>query len=282
MPMEIVRQLPYDHPYRWDGTRFGGPRLWRPNELGSSLALWLDAEDTSTITLNGSTVSQWSDKSGNGRNAAQSTAANQPTFTTSGIFGKPALSFSSASSNWMTTGTLNVAMRNDYTVLAVLFTANTSTNSFWYLCPGFLGGENGGIGADHGIGFNGLSPITGIGLPDTLYQATNPVTSNASTILSWDRTSSTGLLNWFKDGTANGTATGATGARTYNSSMALGAMAQSGASGYLTFTTGEIVVASSVLSVANRQQLEGYLAWKWGLEANLPANHPYKSLPPTA
>ena len=281
MPMEIVRQLPYDHPYRWDGTLFGGPKLWRPDELAGSLALWLDAEDTSSITLNGATVSQWSDKSGNGRNAVQATAANQPTFATSGIFGKPALSFNGTSSNWMTTGTLNVAMQNDYTVLSVLFTANTSTNANWYACPGFLGGEAGGVGPDHGLGFNGLSPITGIGNPDAIYQATNPVTSNASTILSWDRTSSTGVLNWFKDGAANGTATGATGTRTFNTSLALGSMQQAGLAPWLTFTTGEVVVTSSVLSAANRQRLEGYLAWKWGLEANLPSNHPYKLLPPT-
>ena len=31
----------------------------------------------------------------------------------------------------------------------------------------------------------------------------------------------------------------------------------------------------------DRQQLEGYLAWKWGLEANLPVDHPYKNAAPT-
>ena len=30
-----------------------------------------------------------------------------------------------------------------------------------------------------------------------------------------------------------------------------------------------------------RQQTEGYLAWKWGLQGNLPSNHPYKNNPPT-
>jgi hypothetical protein len=44
---------------------------------------------------------------------------------------------------------------------------------------------------------------------------------------------------------------------------------------------GEIIVTSSLAFTDNRQRLEGYLAWKWGLEANLPANHPYKLLPPT-
>jgi hypothetical protein len=280
MPMELVRNLPYDHPYRWDGTLFGGPKLWRPTEI--STALWLDAEDASTITLNGSTVSQWNDKSGNGRNATQATAAAQPTYVASSIGGKPALVFDGASSDWMNTGTLNVAMQNDYTVLAALATTNTSTGSFWYLVPGFLGGERGGVGADHGLGFNGLTPITGVGGPaDAMLQATSPVTSGSPAIAHWDRASTTGTCRWYLNGTSNGQGTGETGARTYNNGMALGSMWENGGGQWLSFRVGEIVVASSVLPTDNRQRLEGYLAWKWGLESNLPANHPYKLLPPT-
>lgn len=48
----------------------------------SGLALWLDASDASSITLDGSSnVSQWNDKSGNGRHVTQSTALNRPGFT---------------------------------------------------------------------------------------------------------------------------------------------------------------------------------------------------------
>jgi hypothetical protein len=40
--------------------------------------LWLDASDLTTITLSGSNVTQWDDKSGNGRNLTQGTAAARP------------------------------------------------------------------------------------------------------------------------------------------------------------------------------------------------------------
>jgi hypothetical protein len=33
-------------------------------------------------------------------------------------------------------------------------------------------------------------------------------------------------------------------------------------------------------SDVNRQKLEGYLAHKWGLGANLPVDHPYKTVGP--
>ena len=34
------------------------------------------------------------------------------------------------------------------------------------------------------------------------------------------------------------------------------------------------------MSIEDRQKLEGYLAWKWGLQASLPSDHPYKSAAP--
>ena len=74
-------------------------RLMRPRASGgfspkniSGLQLWLDAADSSTVTLNSGNVSEWLDKSGNGRNAAQTTAANQPAYTQNGLNGLPVLS----------------------------------------------------------------------------------------------------------------------------------------------------------------------------------------------
>ncbi len=46
----------------------------------SGLGLWLDASDASTLTLNSGNVSELKDKSGNGRNATQETALNQPAY----------------------------------------------------------------------------------------------------------------------------------------------------------------------------------------------------------
>jgi hypothetical protein len=43
----------------------------------------------------------------------------------------------------------------------------------------------------------------------------------------------------------------------------------------------ELIIYSTTLSFFQRQQVEGYLAWKWSLQSNLPANHPYKLFPPS-
>ena len=72
------------------------PRLLRPRATGfspnqiSSLAMWLDANDASSLTLVSSAVSEWKDKA-SGKVFSQTTANNRPTLTT--INGKTALSF---------------------------------------------------------------------------------------------------------------------------------------------------------------------------------------------
>jgi hypothetical protein len=42
----------------------------------------------------------------------------------------------------------------------------------------------------------------------------------------------------------------------------------------------EILVYDRSLTAAQRQAVEGYLAWKWGLTSSLPTDHPYRSIRP--
>jgi hypothetical protein len=43
---------------------------------------------------------------------------------------------------------------------------------------------------------------------------------------------------------------------------------------------GEVIQYDGGLTNVELAQIEGYLAWKWGLVGNLPQNHPYKLYPP--
>jgi hypothetical protein len=54
----------------------------------------------------------------------------------------------------------------------------------------------------------------------------------------------------------------------------------SGAGAALNGLVYEILLFNRALATAQRQQVEGYLAWKWGLVGNLPANHPFRLWPP--
>jgi len=100
------------------------PRLLRPRATGfnpksiSGLAAWYDASASSSLTLNGSTVSQWSDLSGNGRNMTQATAASQPTYNASGLNGKGTLT--TTGTQWMQASAFATASGGKYTVFAVV------------------------------------------------------------------------------------------------------------------------------------------------------------------
>ena len=75
--------------YRRSG---GGEPPLDPRTI-SGMALWLDASNTSSLTFNGSTVSEWRDLSGNERHYSQATPANQPNGSTRTLNGLRALEF---------------------------------------------------------------------------------------------------------------------------------------------------------------------------------------------
>lgn len=43
----------------------------------------------------------------------------------------------------------------------------------------------------------------------------------------------------------------------------------------------EVIFYAGLLTTSQRQGLEGYLAWKWGIQSSLVATHPYKTFRPT-
>lgn len=244
--------------------------LWTPAQL--SPALWLDAADANTITLNGSTVSQWNDKSGNGRNATQTTATNQPTYSATGINSKPSLNFD-GSNDFMDVGISSTVVNASASVFGVIriTTLQTSYNAvlawsvgFGSVCPGVgTFGTSGSFGL-YGTFGSGAGNLFDIG----------PTSANTNYLFN---------LSWANNGlNVNGGLNGANAVSTRNVSFTatVNAMLGRDATSYSSARFGEIVVCQN-LTTDLRQQVEGYLAWKWGLEANLPAGHPYRNYPPT-
>ena len=76
---------------------------WTPAVLGTQVAAWFDADNAASITLNGSSVSRWNDRSGNGRHVSQSSASAQPLYETNQLNGKPVLTFDITDDRMFTT-----------------------------------------------------------------------------------------------------------------------------------------------------------------------------------
>jgi hypothetical protein len=107
--------------------------------------------------------------------------------------------------------------------------------------------------------------------------STTATQANTSYILATSRISGTRTI-WI-NGASNATQSSA---ESYGGSAIVAAdlFMLRGTNNALNAHVGEILMLPYPSDV-NRQKLEGYLAHKWGLTANLPGGHPYKTVGPT-
>ena len=256
--------------YMWNET------VWNPSML--STALWLDAADSSTITEVGGAVSQWNDKSGNSRHAVQATVANQPVYTASSLINnKPAIDFTTDRAATLVTPTIpnNTIVSNLPIFVLGVFYNRYSGSSF----QSPIGARPAG-----GSWWTFLRPVGGtdmeIGFHAGAQYWSGDYSTNQSALISWS-VDSTNTLNTHLNGVLIQSALVGPFSAQLDSPLTIGAGSNPDTSEDYEGLIGEIVFLTSELSDANRQKLEGYLAHKWGLTANLPSDHPYKLVGPT-
>lgn len=281
--------------FTWNET------VWNPSML--STALWLDAADASTITESGGAVSQWDDKSGNSRNATQSTAGNRPVYQLSAQNGLNAVRFTAASSHFLTAGStstwnfLHNGTDSSLFIVTKIGNAGDNPNAGYCLC------DTGGLSSSE-TGFICLyDDRASFGRSDSLFQiittgvsgaasaldiSNNKITPGAYSIISTyldgnNATASNRILTRVNAGVQFGANSLNNAPTTNNSSYAflIGRAGNSGSPLPLNGDICEILVFSTQPDTGTRQKLEGYLAHKWGLTASLPSDHPYKTVGPT-
>ena len=278
----LREQLPQGHP----GTRgivypsqpiptaiyWRYPSPFVPTQIQSGTCqLWLDGSDSSTIT--GTTaVSAWTDKSGNGNNT---TIFGTPNSTFGTINNVKAMWFNGSS------GTYGLFSNTGATVSGfVVGTMNSATSTYGRMIA---------LGNNPGNDDSGT-----LQCPFLLRQVANQAFCTRR--FQTDRTYSSYtydapfLSSIIYDGTngnlyVNGStivqfgSTGNFGYSNYSVGCGIYSIANNTIDTWTGFV-GEVILYRSALTTPQQQQVEGYLAWKWGLQANLPANHPYKNASP--
>ena len=259
----------YDYPYTFN--------IWSPVLLSPSM--WFDADDTDTITQSGGLVSVWADKSGNNRNATKETEALRPTYNPTYINGKPAIEkildsdadiglstpalgiaanssrstafvFRHQTVNTTATGNQLFGVNNSYMVDA----AGTSTSGDWRFRNGNIsldGTSNALTSGNRIMVIRGSSSLTSYRQDGGSDSGESEDGVNA---YAWDTDTTTKGINFF------------------NSVLSRH---------YKAGGIGEFIMFPSYLDATQTEKVEGYLAHKWGLTANLPADHPYKLVRPT-
>jgi hypothetical protein len=247
-------------------------------------ALWLDGADSGSMTFSGATsnITQWRDKSGLGNHASPRNGS--PVFTSNSINGVASIYLSNAPSF---TGSISIT-GTTYTAFAVAVTPSI---------PNTLGHDQrllsfavNSTGADYNLTtssigfFNWVQPSDGAGTKIITYRnnttiGSNVISANVPFMGSALYNGANGYL-W-----SNGTAATTTGAASSGNFAitiyGVGDHASNSPGEYWNGYIGEIIVFSNALTDSQRQQIEGYLASKWGVTYTYPTLHPFKSIPPS-
>ena len=140
------------------------------------------------------------------------------------------------------------------------FFFGTSANNFTTFTGGGL--TNGiGLGGWNDVAAN--SPSQTVAASGSILAMSTDGTTLTPYVNGTAQTNKTGTMNAFTGMRLGGCLTSACGTQSYDGDVS------------------EVLTFPTVLSVEDRQKVEGYLAWKYGLQTQLPSNHPYKTTQPT-
>jgi hypothetical protein len=234
-----------------------------------NLRLWLDASDASTVIRSGANVTQWNDKSGCNYNTSNTITAGTITYSSNALNDKNVINFNSngalgplsVTSNavsFFNVFYFNAAPRNDARVLALA-------------APG-----------QPPYGGNGYTELTrNFSELATFRNATKNTLTATFPLQSWNQVGVKQTPNISYINSNGGTLQSLTTSISANFTISQYGIGRSTlAEGWLQGIIAESLVYSGDVSDSNRQTIEGYLAWKWGLQSKLPVGHPYKNAPP--
>jgi len=244
------------------------PSAWTPAAL-TDLQLWLDADDTATLwedtaattaATNNGLVARWDDKSGNDYHAFERVDSyyREPTRIDGSVGGNTALLFD-AIENAMRTS-CGMSQTTNW-MIATVFVPNSAGNTRRILQSV---DKNALI---HATRNTGNIYLDGFIRTDSWASAGD---TNLACLVAAD----SGNFIFYGDGTNLTTSTRA------NAAWGTICIGRDGAYGEGADAYVCEVLAAYTNDELERQKLEGYLAHKWGLEANLPSDHPYKASAP--
>ena len=224
----------------------------------SGLAMWLDAADTSTVTLDGSSnVSTWADKSGNGRDATQATTTRRPSYAAT-VNGRPVITFDGVDDQ------LRSSYVNTGTEMSVFMTfakdaAGGTSNTFSRIFAMFDTVDTADWNTLTGISYHWdrAGNVVRV-MRNSLAIAPVTAPSYGTFTTCGFRRNGTAITNWL----AASTNTGTTASNTFSSTHV--AVGGNNADGYMNGRIGEVIVYGRAVTDTEADTLIAYLKTKWG------------------
>jgi len=257
-----------------------GPPPILPSAL-SDLVQWLDADDGATLTDSGSDndVDIWADKSGQGNDAGQTSAANQPLIVPAGINNRTAIGFDGADDRLDVAddATLNTGGPYSGKTLMMAFRTSNDVSSRQVLYE--QGGSSRGLNV---YVDNGQIYLNGWNLAETAWGpsfANSAVSPNTTYIATFVFDQAAGTVEGFIDGSSIGSVSGVSFLNGHSGDIGLGAVSggtlfhdgtSNTSSNTFSGLIGEFVQYNQALSDVDRAGVEAYLQDRWQGVANQP------------
>jgi hypothetical protein len=253
--------------------------LWTPANI--TTALWLDAADVSTVNTVSGAVSQWNDKSGNSRHAIQDTPALRPSLVASALNGNSAIRFDGIDDRINVVSTF-LQGSNSYTITWIFTRRGSGSGADGYRPSIATYSTSADLGVYHFVkNANNLGASYPKNTAWNNYDLSvgTPYVNGSFDIMQFRAS----VTRWdvFRNGLSEGGFNNNSALSTSFASGGLSLGGQFNINRSANIDICEVVVTVGTFSSANNEKLEGYLAHKWGLTANLPSDHPYKLIPPT-
>jgi hypothetical protein len=245
-----------------------------PTDLGADLWAWYDASYAPSVTI-ATGVSNLADRSGNARDATNGVGGTQPALASAVQNGLDALYYDATAAFVLDIPDMSALTAGTYVAIAKR-DEDPPTGS------GASGGDAGPVLYSGTSVENEHHPYNDGTIYDSFGStvrktAGNPTPSLASWFLFSARSAASDYEFY-----VNGTSLFSTGTNTvgFNTLPSIG-LSRAAAQNYrFEGHIGEVVILGVAATTANRQKVEGYLAWKWGVESILPVGHPYELAPP--
>ncbi len=261
----VANQVTLVNPQKFTNTGFeANLDNWNGGTDPASIAgmqLWLKA-DSLTSKSNGDPVSSWTDSSGNDNNAVQADSGRYPTYAANAINGQPSVRFNGTSQGLIVPTNSGLDAVNGFAVF-IVSKANTSGANQVLVYKGVLDyGNNYNyriIEWTDGNQYGGLgSPSGEIFYP---FGTTNP--GNYQLLSSyWNGNN----LKAYVNGNLAGSAAAAVTGQTYPNDLQIG-YSNVGNNYFFNGDISEIIIYNSVITDAQRQEVEAYLQAKYGISS---------------
>ena len=258
--------------------------LFSPDKI-TGLSVWLDASQTSSlyqnqsgttgVTTTGQYVNYWADRRANGLYFV-SNSNNTLTFATNFNTGYNTVN-SSGTNYALNISNAALLPPNNNRSMFFILSSTASSNFFYTEAQG--AGFSGSPAATQYYTNSGNKIYTGV--QSTIVSENDGTSITGPVLLSTTQTTTTNSwLNGTSFVTQNSSSFSWSGNTPSNARLFCADIGSGPGFGSSGTDISAFIIYNSVLSTSDRQKVEGWLMWQYGMQASLPSGHPYQTTRP--